>query len=67
MPAHRLAVAAADLKGRALIESDQLLEHLAAIEGIPVPDQGVIAVLARAGAQLLVSGIELDGAYDAAQ
>jgi hypothetical protein len=44
----------------------QLLEHLAAIEGPTVPDQGNLAVLARAGAQLLVSGIELDGAYDAA-
>ena len=42
--------------------ADQLLEHLAAIEGTTVPDQGVIAVLARAGAQLLVSGIELDEA-----
>jgi hypothetical protein len=44
--------------------ADQLLEHLAAIEG--TPDQGILAVLARAGAQLLVSGIELDDAYDAA-
>ena len=44
----------------------QLLEHLAAIEGTTLPDQGILAVLARAGAQLLVSGIELDGAYDAA-
>ena len=44
----------------------QLLEHLAAIEGTSLPDQGIIAVLARAGAQLLVSGIELDGACDAA-
>jgi hypothetical protein len=44
----------------------QLLEHLAAIEGTTVPDQGILVVLARAGAQLLVSGIELDGAYDAA-
>ena len=44
----------------------QLLEHLAAIEGTTVPDQGIVAVLACAGAQLLVSGIELDGAYDAA-
>ena len=40
--------------------------HLAAIEGTTLPDQGILAVLARAGAQLLVSGIELDGAYDAA-
>ena len=39
----------------------QLLEHLAAVEGTTLPDQGIIAVLARAGAQLLVSGIELDG------
>ena len=39
----------------------QLLEHLAAIEGTILPDQGNLAVLARAGAQLLVSGIELDG------
>jgi hypothetical protein len=31
-----------------------------------VPDQGIAAVLARAGAQLLVSGIELDRACDAA-
>jgi hypothetical protein len=46
--------------------ADQLLEHLAAIEGTIVPDQGILAVLARAGAQLLVSGIELDGACDAA-
>ena len=46
--------------------ADQLLEHLAAIEGTTLPDQGILAVLARAGAQLLVSGIELDGAYDAA-
>ena len=45
----------------------QLLEHLAAIEGTTLPDQGILAVLARAGAQLLVSGIELDGACDAAQ
>ena len=44
----------------------QLLGHLAAIEGTTVPDQGIVAVLARAGAQLLVSGIELDGACDAA-
>ena len=42
--------------------ADQLLEHLAAIEGTTVPDQGIIAVLARAGAQVLVCGIELDGA-----
>lgn len=47
--------------------ADQLLEHLAAIERTTVPDQGILAVLARAGAQLLVSGIELDGACDAAQ
>jgi hypothetical protein len=47
--------------------ADQLLEHLAAIEGTVPADQGVIAVLARAGAQLLMSGIELDGAYGAAQ
>ena len=46
--------------------ADQLLEHLAAIQGTTVPDQGILAVLARAGAQLLVSGIELDGACDAA-
>ena len=46
--------------------ADQLLEHLAAIEGTTLPDQGILAVLARAGAQLLVSGIELDGAYHAA-
>ena len=46
--------------------ADQLLEHLAAIEGTTLPDQGILAVLARAGAQLLVSGIELDGANDAA-
>jgi hypothetical protein len=44
----------------------QLLEHLAAIEGTTLPDQGIVAVLARAGAQLLVSGIELDRAHDAA-
>ena len=41
--------------------ADQLLGHLAAIEGTILPDQGILAVLARAGAQLLVSGIELDG------
>ena len=46
--------------------ADQLLEHLAAIEGTTLPDQGILAVLARVAAQLLVSGIELDGAYDAA-
>ena len=40
--------------------AEQLLEHLAAIEGTTLPDQGIAAVLARAGAQLLVSGIELD-------
>lgn len=45
----------------------QLLEHLTAIEGITLPEQGVIAVLARAGAQLLMSGIELDGVCGAAQ
>ena len=38
----------------------QLLEHLAAIQGTTPPDQGIIAVLARAGAQPLASGIELD-------
>jgi hypothetical protein len=42
--------------------ADQLLEHLAAIEGTALTDQGIIAVLLRAGAQLLVSGIELGGA-----
>ena len=42
--------------------ADQLLEHLAAIEGTTLPDQGIIAVLARAGAQLLMIGIELDEA-----
>jgi hypothetical protein len=42
--------------------ADQLLEHLAAIEGTTLPDQGIITILARAGAQLLVSGIELDEA-----
>jgi hypothetical protein len=47
--------------------ADQLLEHLAAIEGTAPADKGIIAVLARAGAQMLMSGIELDGAYDAAQ
>jgi hypothetical protein len=46
--------------------ADQLLEHLAAIKGTTLPGQGIVAVLARAGARLLVSGIELDGAYDAA-
>ena len=46
--------------------ADQLLGHLAAIEGTTLPDRGILAVLARAVAQLLVSGIELDGAYDAA-
>lgn len=29
--------------------ADQLLEHLAAIEGTALPDQGIIAVLTRAG------------------
>lgn len=43
--------------------ADQLLKHLAAIEGTAPVDHGIIAVLARAGAQLLVSGIELGGAY----
>ena len=47
--------------------ADQLLGHLAAIEETILPDQGILAVLARAGAQLLVSGIELDGAHHAAQ
>lgn len=46
--------------------ADQLLGHLAAIEGTTLPVQGILAVLARAGARLLVSGIELDGACDAA-
>jgi hypothetical protein len=46
--------------------ADQLLGHLAAIEGTTLPDQGILAVLVRAAAQLLVSGIELDGTYDAA-
>jgi hypothetical protein len=40
--------------------AEQLLGHLAAIEGTTLPDQGIIAVLARAGAHLLVSGIEMD-------
>jgi hypothetical protein len=40
--------------------ADQLLEHLAAIEGTALPEQGIITVLARAGAQLLVSGIEMN-------
>ncbi len=42
--------------------ADQLLQHMAAIEGTTLPDQGIIAVLARTGAQLLVSGIELERA-----
>jgi hypothetical protein len=46
--------------------ADQLLGHLAAIEGTTLPDQGILAVLVRAAARLLVSGIELDGTYDAA-
>jgi hypothetical protein len=29
--------------------ADQLLEHLAAIKGTILPDQGIVAVLARAG------------------
>ena len=45
----------------------QLLAHQAAIEGTTLPDQGILAVLARAAAQLLVSGIELDEACDAAK
>jgi len=40
--------------------ANQLLEQLAAIAGTAPADRGVIAVLARAGAQLLMSGIELD-------
>ena len=48
------------------VAADQLLGRLAAIEGTTLPDRGIPAVLARAGAQLLVSGIELDGAYGAA-
>ena len=42
--------------------ADQLLQHMAAIKGTTLPDQGIIAVLARTGAQLLVSGIELERA-----
>jgi len=42
--------------------ADQLLEHLAAIEGTTPADKGIIAVLARAGAQMLISGIEMGGA-----
>jgi len=42
--------------------AEQLLEPLAAIEGTTLPDQGILAVLTRAGAQLLMSGIELDEA-----
>ncbi len=41
--------------------ADELLEHLAAIEGTALPDRGIIAVLARAGAQMLMSAVELDG------
>jgi hypothetical protein len=41
--------------------ADELLEHLAAIEGTALPDRGIIAVLARAGAQMLMSAAELDG------
>jgi hypothetical protein len=40
--------------------AEQLLEHLAALEGTTPADQGIIAVLARAGAQMLMSGIEMD-------
>ena len=40
----------------------QLLEHLAAVEGTALPDQGIIAVLARVGAQTFMSAVELDGA-----
>jgi hypothetical protein len=40
------------------VAADQLFERLAAIEGTTLPDRGIPAVLARAGAQLLVSGIE---------
>lgn len=39
--------------------ANQLLEHLASIEGTAPADHGVIAVLARAAAQTLMSGIEL--------
>jgi hypothetical protein len=47
--------------------ADQLLEHLAAAEGPTLPEQGIVAVLPRAGAQLLMSGIELDGSAAEAQ
>lgn len=40
--------------------AEQLLEHLAALKGTSPADQGIIAVLARAGAQMLMSGIEMD-------
>ena len=40
--------------------AEQLLEHLAALEGTTPADQGVIAVLARAGAQMLMRAIEMD-------
>ena len=45
--------------------ADQILGHLAAANGTVPPEQGIVAVLARAGAQLLMSGIELD--WSAAQ
>lgn len=40
--------------------ADQLLEQLAAIEGTTPASRGIVAVLARAGAQLLMSAIELE-------
>ena len=47
--------------------ADQLLEHQAAAKGIILPERGIVAVLARAGAQLLMSGIELDWSAAEAQ
>ena len=47
--------------------ANQLLEQLAAAEEIILPERGIVAVLARAGAQLLMSGIELDWSAAEAQ
>jgi hypothetical protein len=47
--------------------ANQLLEQLAAAEEIILPEQGIVAVLARAAAQLLMSGIELDWSAAEAQ
>ena len=40
--------------------ADKLLEQLAAIEGTTPPGRGILAVLARAGAQLLMTATALE-------